>query len=1130
MKNLNKEKVSNPGFRLQRFEVLNWGTFNRNVWSINPNGENSLLTGDIGTGKSTLVDAITTLLVPAGRIIYNKAAGAEGKERSLSDYILGLFKKEKDTSELQAKAVSLRKRKNAFTILLGIFYDANFKETVCLAQFFWIKEGKSHPERFFLVSSSPLSIEKDLYIVNSDVLSLKKKLKTLPNIKIFDTYTSYSAEFRRRMAIQSNQALELFYQTVSMKSIGNLTEFVRSHMLEDTPIKDQVDDLCRNFENLNRAHDAVLRARDQIELLTPMILDCDEYNKGESDIVKWKDARESLYSYMASIEKNLCKFRLERLGIEINKIDGKLSKNEKKTKDLELIREKIRKDIDDNGGRRLAELETLIQELGDEMKRIKDKSIFYKTLGEKIGIEVPSDDNLFYENLSLAEKKITELENLQSVKNKEETDLVVILREHDKEYKSIEKELNSLKNRPTNIPYTNLELRKRLCQELNLLEKDIPFAGELIEVKEEESSWTGALERLLHNFALSLLVEDLYYDRVSNYVDSTNLRGRIVYYRIKDQKDNLLTSPNSNQVITKLRIKADTSFYHWLENEITKRYDYICCDSLKDFKHQPRALTSSGQIKSGGVRHEKDDRYNINDKTRYILGWKNKQKIALLEKELDRIKTLGNNILIDVEMLSKEIKELGEKRDAARDLIAIQDFREIDWQSVSLRIEEYGRELNEIKESDNLLQTLKEQLDKVEKDITEFRGKREDFFVKRGEINKEIETLKESLKKSEIIFLSVDEEKKNRTFSLIETVVVKLVDNKKFTLKNINDWQKKIRENIQKNIENLTDQNRRRDSKISSQMQSFKDKYPVETSEIDGNIESADEFRTILDELINQDLPRHEDRFKRLLREETIQDIALFQNHLERDAHEIKEKILIINNSLKEIEYDRGSYITLLPDRTVDLEIRHFQEDLKNCMGDTLGNEGDDVYSENKFKQVKELIDRFQGRVGFSEIDKKWTDKVTDVRNWFLFSASERWIDDDAEKEFYSDSSGKSGGQKEKLAYTILAAALAYQFSLVKDGLWIRSFRFVMIDEAFGRGSDESARYGLELFKKLNLQILIVTPLQKIHVIEDFIKAVHFVYQENNQSLLGQMTIEEFKNKKAQKQKLENLDDISGRD
>jgi uncharacterized protein YPO0396 len=100
-----------------------------------------------------------------------------------------------------------------------------------------------------------------------------------------------------------------------------------------------------------------------------------------------------------------------------------------------------------------------------------------------------------------------------------------------------------------------------------------------------------------------------------------------------------------------------------------------------------------------------------------------------------------------------------------------------------------------------------------------------------------------------------------------------------------------------------------------------------------------------------------------------------------------------------------------------------------------------------------------------------------------LFSASERWREDGREHEHYTDSGGKSGGQKEKLAYTVLAASLAYQFGLEWGETRSRSFRFVLIDEAFGRGSDESTRYGLQLFQRLSLQLLIVTPLQKIHCV-----------------------------------------------
>jgi len=74
-------------------------------------------------------------------------------------------------------------------------------------------------------------------------------------------------------------------------------------------------------------------------------------------------------------------------------------------------------------------------------------------------------------------------------------------------------------------------------------------------------------------------------------------------------------------------------------------------------------------------------------------------------------------------------------------------------------------------------------------------------------------------------------------------------------------------------MDNHTNQNRRRNEKISSLMQAYKIRYPMETSEFDAKIEAADEYRKTLENLINKGLPRHEEKFKTLPREGTIQDI-----------------------------------------------------------------------------------------------------------------------------------------------------------------------------------------------------------------------------------------------------------------
>jgi uncharacterized protein YPO0396 len=255
------------------------------------------------------------------------------------------------------------------------------------------------------------------------------------------------------------------------------------------------------------------------------------------------------------------------------------------------------------------------------------------------------------------------------------------------------------------------------------------------------------------------------------------------------------------------------------------------------------------------------------------------------------------------------------------------------------------------------------------------------------------------------------------------------------------------------------------------------------------------------------------------LNENTIREVANFQSQLNRERELIKERIGNINRSLTQIDYNTGRYIVLEAQPSSDADIRDFQTELRACTEGSLTGSEDAQYSEAKFLQVKQIIERFRGREGQSELDRRWTAKVTDVRSWFTFAASERWREDHTEHEHYSDSGGKSGGQKEKLAYTILAASLAYQFGLEAGTARSRSFRFVVIDEAFGRGSDESAHYGLKLFQQLNLQLLIVTPLQKIHIIEPYVSGVGFVHNEDGRaSKLRNLTIEEYRAEKARLQ------------
>ena len=55
-----------------------------------------------------------------------------------------------------------------------------------------------------------------------------------------------------------------------MKSVGNLTDFVREHMIESFPVEERIEALIRHFEDLDKAYRAVLKAKKQIEMLQPL--------------------------------------------------------------------------------------------------------------------------------------------------------------------------------------------------------------------------------------------------------------------------------------------------------------------------------------------------------------------------------------------------------------------------------------------------------------------------------------------------------------------------------------------------------------------------------------------------------------------------------------------------------------------------------------------------------------------------------------------------------------------------------------------------------------------------------------------------------------------------------------------
>lgn len=1101
--------IPHAGMRLVRCELYNWGTFHGRVWGLDLKGDNTLLTGDIGSGKSTLVDAITTLLVPAQKVSYNKAAGADARERDLKSYVLGHYKSERAEAGYSARPVALRDH-NSYSVILGRFRNEGFDQDVTLAQVFWLRELHGQPARFFVVADTPLSVTEHFTKFGSDFNALKKRLRSMPRVEVHDTFPPYGAAFRRRFGIETEQALDLFHQTVSMKSVGNLTDFVRQHMLEAFPVDSRIDALMAHFENLNHAHEAVLKAKAQIGRLQPLVADCDQYAALAAEIEELRARREALRSFFATVKAELLRGRLESLKLELGRLAERIASLKDAERSERQQRDDIKRAIVDNGGDRIENLKKEI----DSKQRLKDERFAraeqYARLAREADIQGATDADAFLANRSaiVAEHNAIDEQRaeLQNIYTEKSVLLSGLKRQHDE----IENEIKSLRSRKSNIPARILGIREHLCRALQLSESDLPFVGELVEVRQEEQAWEGAAERLLHNYALSVLVPDEHYSSVAGWVERTHLGERVVYYRVRDRRAASLSGLHPQSLVRKLAIRPDSGFYAWIEADIAQRFDYACCETLETFRREAKAVTRAGQIKSGGERHEKDDRYRLDDRTRYVLGWSNEAKIAALEQEAlgfqERLRILAGELAQN----QQRQKALETRQGKLQQLSVFESFRDLDWKPLAVEINSLQVEKRQLEEGSDVLRTLNEQLVKVEQDIERTEGALKNANSEHGGTAERIAHTTRLLAECVEQATSAGEEVKAQHFPALQKIVDEA--DRRLSVESCDLRERDIREHLQSQIDTGSKRIDRLRERIAEAMKGYNDAYPSETKEVDVSVESAPEYRKMLADLLADGLPRFEARFKELLNENTIREIANFQSQLHLERQSIRERIDKINRSLHEIDYNPNRFIVLNPEQTTDPEIRDFQQDLRACTEGALTGSEESEYTEAKFLQVKRIIERFRGREGTSDLDKRWTRKVTDVRNWFVFSASERWRDDGREHEHYTDSGGKSGGQKEKLAYTVLAASLAYQFGLEWGDTRSRSFRFVLIDEAFGRGSDESTRYGLELFHRLSLQLLIVTPLQKIHVIEPYIASVGFVHNDDgSRSMLRNLTIEEYR-------------------
>lgn len=1067
-------------FRLAKMQLFKWGTFDGVVeFQIPQSGY--LFLGPSGSGKSTILDAHAAILTPPKWVDFNVAARQDerhGKDRNLITYVRGAWSQQTGES---GEYVSQYLRPDTTWSAIAETYRDGAGRVVVLAQIFWVR-GKSTTagdvHKRYLILQREFDV-RELQFFADHNFDVRRFKFDLPDVTVKEEFSGYQERFRQLLDIDNERALRLLHKTQSAKNLGDLNTFLRDFMLDAPETFELADNLVAQFQELNEAHKAVVEARRQIETLKPAQAEAIQLDAAKLAKTELEALSVAIDAYSEREKKRLLAVAIHEHEVSVLGLQAQATERETATRTALEILQGLQQKRSESGGGRIEQLGKDIQDAVSQRDARIGKRNQAEAACHGIGWPCPDNATEFARRADEARQEVIGAEAWRAEHEEKTFQLRRDLTECEGKFGEIRQEIEAMERHPSNIPARLLGIREQMAKVLNIPEDKLPFAGELIEVKEEDSEWRGAIERVLGGFARSLLVADKHYPAVAGYLNEHIIGERLTYLRaIERGAETRPVGPNS--LVGKLKF-AHSLYTEWLRDELKAHFNYDCVDGLQAFRSAPRAVTREGQVKHNSIRHEKDDRRRVDDQTQWVLGFDNKDKLALFKKQA--LELVSEREKLDTAL--KTHKELGSKQEQRFmhcQTLANLQWAEVDVTSMLTRIANLQAQLKTLLEAHPDLAVLDEKIKKQKGEYDAAVGLQNECAAQLLSEGEALGKLKRSLEelRSELVNFSLapqQVQELDRRFS---------ESSKAVTLTNLPTVAQQVERGITQEIRGLDQRINSHVRVIEELFQKFVTTWLAEAGGLDPTMASADDFFAKLKRLEQDGLPEFEERFLRLLREQSDQNLTRLSTQLDQERKAIRDRMYIVNESLETAPFGPGSHLVIETQDRMLKEVLDFKQSLKGALSYAFSQ--DKESAEARFKVLNELVKKLSSQ---ETVDRNWRALVLDVRQHVEFVARE--LDESGlEIEVYRSGAGKSGGQRQKLAATCLAAALRYQ--LGGHDRELPTFSTVVLDEAFDKADAEFTAMAMNIFKTFGFQMIVATPLKSVMTLEPFIGGACFIH------------------------------------
>lgn len=1072
-------------WRLAHVELVNWGTFDGHH-AIDVARRGHLVTGASGSGKSSMLDAIATMLTPGRWVTLNAAAqdAAAGRgDRTVVSYVRGAWSKEADEFEDRTVSAYLRPAATWSGILLR--FEDREHEPITLVRLFHLKgtgtDQRSLSDMCVIVRGDPGLLEFQDYASRGIDARRLKADRDVVLVTTTGKHGPFFAKMRALLGISTENALRLLHKTQSAKNLGSLDSLFRKFMLEEPLTFLRAETAVEQFEELSDAYEHVIDLRKQADVLRLATDAADVFDAATADADEATRLGDLVLPFAAEVKRELAAKEFHEAELTVASAGTDAERAGIAASDARDAWEGARLRTNDAGGTEVNHLRSRIDEFRERVREVKrDRERFGGRL-RGAGIGVPGDAQHYAELVATAQREL-DGEPPGSV----DYDLYAAHSAARGRVELLEREREELRHRRTNIDGDLLRVRKRIADELGVPETALPFGGELLEVRAEHAEWRGAIERVLSPVATALLVRETMFDAVRRCVNEWHLGVRLVIEAVPPESAPPPRAVDARSIVHRVSV-ADGSFADYLHRRLGVDFDVACVDDPKGLDSVTRGVTKAGLYKRSAGRYEKNDRRRVDDRSGWVLGGDNEAKMEVLLESLSKAQR-------NLEAAANALEAATQDRDAEfarRQLFAeIVDtpYTRYDVDAANAVLMRGAAQLESLVKPDSDLKRAMARQDEAKAEYDSLKkveqAAAEELAEARAQRN-HLARLVEGLETMRVAKVSeADAVRLEKRFAAVR---------RSRKLEDVDYTASQVTQKLAGEGRSAGGRVREAEANFVGHATRYCSTWPSQASDLSPSIGDRRGFAALLDGIVARGLPEHEANFLRLLKERSRDTLIYLRDEIMSAPERVKRRVDPVNTSLLRSPYDVGSHLQIKVKVRRSGEVQDFLSQLGSAVD---GSFEDEALAEGEARFA--VLSGVMRRLGSSEsADDAWKKRVLDTREHVSFLAHE--ISDTGETITVHDSSaGLSGGQRQKLVVFCLAAALRYQ--LATDDEDIPRYGTIVLDEAFDKADARYTRMAMDIFVEFGFHMVLATPQKLLQTLEPYIGAITSVSNPTRRS------------------------------